>query len=120
MDDLVQAQQREIAMLRERVRQLEHALSPSVVAIDMAWQLTSSEARVFACLATRAKATKEMILQALYSDRPDDAPEPKIVDVFVCKLRKKLKPFGIEITTVWGQGYSLADRCRYVSEPRVA
>ncbi len=36
-----------------------------------------------------------------------DEPEIKIVDVFVCKLRKKLTSAGFEtpIETVWGQGY---------------
>ncbi|UFK26716.1 transcriptional regulator [Roseobacter phage RDJL6] len=36
-----------------------------------------------------------------------DEPEPKIVDVFVCKLRQKLKIIGVvdAIETVWGEGY---------------
>lgn len=27
--------------------------------------------------------------------------------MFVCKLRNKLKPFGMTITTVWGNGYAM-------------
>lgn len=55
-------------------------------------------------------------MMAMYSDRVDVEPEIKIVDVFVCKLRKKLKPFGVSIVTVWGHGYSLEDRHRYAAE----
>ncbi len=44
-----------------------------------------------------------------------DEPEAKIIDVFVCKLRKKLAAFAggkNYIETVWGQGYLIrnADR----------
>ena len=42
----------------------------------------------------------------------DEEPEPKIIDVFVCKLRKKLAAAaGHEspIETVWGKGYLLRD-----------
>lgn len=40
-----------------------------------------------------------------------DEPEMKIIDVFICKLRKKLQMAGAKdvITTVWGQGYMLRD-----------
>ena len=39
-----------------------------------------------------------------------DEPEPKIIDVFICKLRRKLVENGAEglsVDTVWGQGYIL-------------
>ncbi|WP_439546319.1 response regulator transcription factor [Sandarakinorhabdus sp.] len=55
--------------------------------------------------------TKEMFLTHLYGGR--DEPELKIIDVFVCKLRKKLFLAGAPtsgcIETVWGRGYSLRD-----------
>ena len=41
-----------------------------------------------------------------------DEPEIKIIDVFVCKLRKKLADAsgGVNyIETVWGRGYMLKD-----------
>ena len=52
--------------------------------------------------------TKEMFLNHLYGAM--DEPELKIIDVFVCKLRKKLTAAtGGEnyIETVWGRGYVL-------------
>ena len=114
-DDLIAAQQEEIEMLREKVRMLEDALASRGVPIPVEWRLTTSEAVVFAHLTTRDMATKQSIMTAMYSGRPDaDEPEIKIVDVFVCKMRKKLKPFDVVIDTVWGQGYSLRDRQKYL------
>nr|WP_246713314.1 helix-turn-helix domain-containing protein [Rhizobium sp. BK112] len=80
---------------------------PSSVSAPIEYQLTAQEARVFAHLASRDFGTKQSIMMALYSDRAEE-PEIKIVDVFVCKLRKKLSRFGVRIETIWGQGYRLA------------
>ena len=54
--------------------------------------------------------TKEMFLNHLYGGM--DEPELKIIDVFVCKLRKKLaRATGGNhyIETIWGRGYRLRD-----------
>jgi two-component system cell cycle response regulator CtrA len=52
--------------------------------------------------------TKDAILSHLYGGL--DEPEVKIVDVFICKIRKKLRAVGgHEIETVWGRGYVLRD-----------
>ena len=54
--------------------------------------------------------TKEMFLNHLYGGM--DEPELKIIDVSICKLRKKLsEATGREnhIETVWGRGYVLRD-----------
>ena len=53
--------------------------------------------------------TKEMFLNHLYGGM--DEPEMKIIDVFVCKLRKKLAQAGADnlIGTVWGRGYMLRE-----------
>jgi DNA-binding winged helix-turn-helix (wHTH) protein len=51
--------------------------------------------------------TKQMFLSYLYSNSVD-APEPKIVDVFMCKVRKKLKDQGYDVITEWGRGYMLS------------
>ena len=51
-----------------------------------------------------------MFLNHLYNGM--DEPELKIIDVFVCKLRKKLSAAASEevyIHTVWGRGYVLRD-----------
>lgn len=53
--------------------------------------------------------TKEAFLNHLYGGL--DEPEMKIIDVFVCKLRKKLLQAGAPamIHTVWGRGYMVRE-----------
>jgi hypothetical protein len=46
------------------------------------------------------------IWAALYGTRPEvDQADPKIIDVIMCKLRARLKPYGIHIGTMWGRGF---------------
>jgi two-component system cell cycle response regulator CtrA len=52
-----------------------------------------------------------------------DEPELKIIDVFICKLRKKLAEAtgGVNhIETVWGRGYVLRDPAQGEGEARFA
>ena len=74
--------------------------------------LTGKEYGILELLSLRKgmTLTKEMFLNHLYGGM--DEPELKIIDVFVCKLRKKLSSAtGDEnyIETVWGRGYVLRD-----------
>ena len=74
--------------------------------------LTGKEYQMLELLSLRkgTTLTKEMFLNRLYGGI--DEPEPKIIDVFICKLRKKLsEATGGEhyIETVWGRGYVLRD-----------
>lgn len=107
--EIIAEQKEALETLRERIRQLEEALSPTFT-VPVEFGLTSSEGRVLSCLVHREFATKPQIMMAVYADRFDEEPEPKIVDVFVCKIRKKLRPHGVVISTVWGQGYRLENR----------
>ena len=74
--------------------------------------LTGKEYGILELLTLRrgTTLTKEMFLNHLYGGM--DEPELKIIDVFICKLRKKLSnATGGEtyIETVWGRGYVLRD-----------
>jgi len=74
--------------------------------------LTSKEYSILELLSLRkgTTLTKEMFLNHLYGGI--DEPELKIIDVFVCKLRKKLSQAASGdnyIETVWGRGYVLKD-----------
>jgi len=53
--------------------------------------------------------TKEAFLNHLYGGM--DEPEMKIIDVFICKLRKKLAHAGADnlIGTIWGRGYMMRE-----------
>ena len=74
--------------------------------------LTGKEYGMLELLALRkgSTITKEMILSHLYGGM--DEPEIKIIDVFICKLRKKLANASggkNYIETVWGRGYMLRE-----------
>lgn len=91
--------------LQYRVCELQEAVGTRFD-VPMCFPLTRRETELFGVLMQRELATKEMILTALYGGM--DEPCLKIVDVFVCKMRKKLNGFGIEISTLWGRGYYLS------------
>jgi two-component system cell cycle response regulator CtrA len=79
---------------------------------DSPVHLTGKEYQMLELLSLRkgTTLTKEMFLNHLYGGM--DEPELKIIDVFICKLRKKLsQATGGEnyIETVWGRGYVLRD-----------
>ena len=74
--------------------------------------LTGKEYQMLELLSLRkgTTLTKEMFLNHLYGGM--DEPELKIIDVFICKLRKKLANAtdgANYIETVWGRGYVLRD-----------
>jgi hypothetical protein len=51
----------------------------------------------------------DTLMTLLYSDRPDDPPRDKIIDVYICHLRAALAPTPYAIRTDWGEGYQLVD-----------
>ena len=74
--------------------------------------LTGKEYGIIELLSLRkgTTLTKEMFLNHLYGGM--DEPEVKIIDVFICKLRKKIEDMTSGdnyIETVWGRGYVLRD-----------
>jgi len=73
--------------------------------------LTGKEYAILELLALRKGfvLTKEAFLNHLYGGM--DEPEIKIIDVFICKLRKKLTQAGLSnvIGTVWGRGYMIRE-----------
>jgi two-component system cell cycle response regulator CtrA len=75
-----------------------------------ALHFTAKEYAVLELLSLRKGTTisKEMLLNHLYGGM--DEPEIKIIDVFICKIRKKLRAVdGNDIETVWGRGYVLRE-----------
>jgi two-component system cell cycle response regulator CtrA len=98
-----------------RIGELEINLdSKEVKVAGMRLHLTGKEYAILELLALRRGfvLTKEAFLNHLYGGM--DEPEIKIVDVFVCKLRKKLAKAGMVdlIGTVWGRGYMIRDTTR--------
>ncbi|MBX9596069.1 MAG: helix-turn-helix domain-containing protein [Roseomonas sp.] len=96
--------------LRETIRRYEELLKPTVL-LPRSWRLTGSETQLL--LAIRAVGLnvlhKERAFIAMYGMFDDDAPDMKTLDVFICKLRRKLMEAQtrISIQTVWGRGWCL-------------
>ena len=72
--------------------------------------VTAREYQILELLSLRKGVTlsKELLMDHLYGGM--DEPEAKIIDVFICKLRKKLASSGEDqqlIKTVWGRGYMM-------------
>jgi len=85
--------------------------SREVIIGDRPVYLTAKEYAILELLVLRKGMilTKEAFLNHLYGGM--DEPEMKIIDVFICKLRKKLASAGANnlIGTVWGRGYMIRD-----------
>lgn len=87
------------------------------------FKVTQLQSCVLGVLLRREEASKTTIHNAIENQRatrrhcqPVDLEEtdPKLVDVVICLLRKRLKPFGIVIKTLWARGYCIerADRAK--------
>jgi two-component system cell cycle response regulator CtrA len=97
-------------------------LDSKMIKIDgVSVHLTGKEYKILELLSLRKgmTVTKEMLLNHLYGGM--DEPEVKIIDVFICKLRKKLAEASNGqnyIGTEWGRGYVLCEPT--VSEERIS
>ena len=115
-----------VARVQAVVRRSRGFARPVIVTGDLTLDLASKSVRVngervhvtgkeyqlleLLTLRKGVMITKEMFLNHLYGGM--DEPEAKIIDVFICKLRKKLAAFsngGHRIETVWGRGYILRE-----------
>lgn len=105
-DALLEDLEAENDKLRGRIAMLEEALH-GVLPPPIEFGLTPSEGKVLGCFMTREFVTRDNLMACLYRDNGKDEPEIKIVDVFVCKMRAKLKPFNIKIVTRWAAGYEM-------------
>ena len=99
-------------------------LDAKTVDVDgRAVHLTGKEYQMLELLSLRkgTTLTKEMFLNHLYGGM--DEPELKIIDVFICKLCKKLSEAtggDNHIETIWGRGYVLRDPAPAELERRLA
>ena len=96
-----------------RTGKLAVNLEARVVSVDdQPMHVSATEYAILELLSLRKGTilTKEMFLDRLY--RGINEPQLKIIDVFLCKLRKKLAQAtggNHYIETVWGRGYMLRD-----------
>lgn len=88
----------------------------SEIDFHSSWNLPPREARVLRLLLNAGPKglSKDDIMTGLYGEDADTAPDIKVIDVFVCKLRSKLAFHGIGevIETLWGYGYAIPDEAK--------
>lgn len=90
--------------LREQFRQLEELLRPTII-LPSAWRLTCREAGFLKALRATAPGMvhRDRMMIALYGLN-DEAPEPKTLDVYLCKVRRRLMEAQtrIQVETIFG------------------
>lgn len=71
------------------------------------FKVTKLQGALLAVLINRTEVTKDTMHQVIESRRSalKDETDPKMVDVVVCHLRKRLRPFNLTIHTLWARGY---------------
>ncbi|GHB33756.1 hypothetical protein GCM10007094_23260 [Pseudovibrio japonicus] len=111
--DLINHLRDQNEVLQARIEELEEALVGTFL-LPVEWCLTKHEERLMALLINRESITKIGAMAVLYDDLGKDRPEEKIIDVLVCKIRAKLKPFDITIKTHWGLGFYIEKEKRLV------
>lgn len=103
-----------VARQRRRIEDLEGLLtqewSPPVE-----WQLPRREAQIFSLLVTRERVTKDMLMTAFGEDLERADTLVEVWESHVSKLRKRLKPFGVEIECKRYLGYRLINRETYAA-----
>ncbi|HBJ84597.1 MAG TPA: heavy metal resistance protein CzcR [Verrucomicrobiales bacterium] len=110
----------ELDQALERIEQLEAELGLAYP-VPLVFGLTGQQTCIFGVLMARPFASNAALMLALYSDKTNgDAAEPDIIKVHICKMRQKLKPFGVEIETMWGQGYRISDEHKAIVRAMLA
>lgn len=81
-----------------------------VLKLAKKFHTTKLESRILVVVLRRGHASREQLHDVVESNRgnPAETTQEKIVDVVVCKLRKKLVPLGLKLRTVHSLGYEMS------------
>jgi hypothetical protein len=108
----------EIEEENELLRQRVHALETALGVLDQVpaqFRLTRSETKIFGALMRWPICTKEAVEAALYDDEKRTS-----MYALLMTLRRKLRPHGIEIETVHGQGWGLSVAAKKMIQGMIA
>jgi two-component system cell cycle response regulator CtrA len=75
------------------------------VVYPLSLRLTSQQGTILSVLIKREWASSGALHSILRTRAQDDG---NLVGMQICKLRKKLRPLGVEIETMWGRGYRIS------------
>lgn len=106
----------------ERIRQLEDEQGLGF-RVHPRHNFTSMEEAMLGILvSSRDVVSRDKMFSIMYGTH-NDPPEPKIFDVMMCRIRRKLRTHGVEVMTVWGRGWYMEpedrakiDALRFVAE----
>jgi two-component system cell cycle response regulator CtrA len=75
--------------------------------------LTPLELKYLGLIMRKEIVSQNVIHNAVYGGLPEcDQPDPKTIDVHICKIRKKLAPKGLAIKTRYGVGFYMDDETK--------
>lgn len=110
------AQSDKIETLEQEVRRLQLLLKPDPLG-DRPEGFTPKEAKLLSLLLGVERVSRVRAIEVIGTNSQDPY---KIVDVYVCKLRKKLSPLGLEIHCIWGWGYMIPREQREAAKEKLA
>lgn len=102
--------------LQEETRVLSDMLAAADKALPIQG-MTQAEGRILTALLAHERLTREA-LYTISGSQADDGG--KIIDVYICRIRKKIKPLGLEIHTIWGEGYFIPREQRETAKEKLA
>lgn len=111
----LQAQADMIEKLEQQGRDLLELLAGAEATPRFAG-MTPTEARILTALLRHERLSKEALMAVIQSKAVSD----DIVGVYICRLRKKIAPLGLEIHTVWGDGYFIPREQREDAKAKLA
>lgn len=117
LSETVLSLSRECDRLRERIAELEGRVR-RLAADDEADRaqrylgLSPSEARIFGFMVRRGSADYGLLSEVLYLDGsyPDDIPNS--IRAVIKRMRLKVRPRGVDVTTEYGYGFTMSDGAR--------
>lgn len=98
-ENKMQTTDEQINELTARIKWLESFLKSFDVPGNLAWKLSPQQSRLLYIIAAREIVLHEAILPALYWDRDEPQDAAGVIRTVLHELRRKLRPFGIEIHT---------------------
>lgn len=106
--DLLSLRDEEIIQLKEQIKELTAAPEIEVPSL---FKFTQSEEILFKHIYdAKYPISRKTLMSLVYSSMHYvDRPEGNIIDVFICRIRKRLKPFNITIHTMRNRGFYITN-----------
>ena len=102
----------ELEMLREEVRTLRERLRVMDGGFPVEWRLTRQESRLLRSLAMRERVQVSDIIENVWWDRDEPATPEQQIRIVMVRVRKKMKPHGVNVYSKPTYGYWLDEAVR--------